>query len=604
MSSEKKKSAASLPIRKIFSCYWKVVRPYRWWFFVSLMSFGIGAVLANVFAFIAYKNIIDLITTRGFEARADIWRLVWFVAAYQAGQFFLFRVGDFSIFVSQSWAMRDLSRFAFSRLQDHSFDFFSNRFAGSLTSQMKRFVDSFITIQDGLYFNVWLNLIRLVSAFAVVFYFSPSIGFFFLFSITATAIIVTPLLKERWKRDSEEAAENTRVTGRFADVISNILTVKMFSARATEERAYAEYTEREEKIRRRAWNAFMRFIWVQNGLTTFLQVGMLFFAISSWMNGEITTGTVVIIQTYLVTIWGVVWELSNTVARFLKALSNASEMVEIFELPPSLSDPQDPEPCRISKGAIEFRNVSFGYDGGEPVFSRFSFAIRPGEKVGLVGPSGGGKSTITKLLLRFTDPQSGAVLVDGQDIRSIRQDDLRRNIAYVPQEPLLFHRPLRENISYGDPDATEERMFEASRRAHADEFIKKLPAGYETLVGERGVKLSGGQRQRVAIARAILKDAPILVLDEATSALDSESEHAIQEALSELMEGRTSIVIAHRLSTIRRMDRIVVLGEDGTIEEEGTHEDLLSSGGHYASMWARQTGGFIDEVPEEPSDIV
>lgn len=593
--SEHKATKQPLPVRKIFSWYWKVVRKYRWSFFWALVFYGLGAFIMNTLAFVAYKDVVDLIADRGLSALDEVWRVTWLIVGYHAANFFLFRIGDYLLFTSQSLAIQDLSRFVFSRLQRHSYDFFSNRFSGSLTAQMKRFVDALVTIQDGLYFPVFLSVIRLLSIFGVVLYYSPSIGFFFLFSVTVISIIATPLLKERWKLDAAEAAENSKVTGRFADVVSNILTVKMFSARESEERAFRESTHREERVRRQAWMAFMRFIWVQNGLTNLLQVCMLIFAVYAWSQGEISVGTVVIVQTYLVSIWGVVWELSNTVSRLLKAFSNASEMVEIFETPAELTDPETPEECRISAGAVEFRDVSFSYEDGDSVFSEFSFSVRAGEKVGLVGPSGGGKSTITKLLLRFVDPQQGVIRIDGQDIRSIRQDDLRRQIAYVPQEPLLFHRSLRENIAYGNPDASEEDVIRAARRAHADDFIERLAQGYETFVGERGVKLSGGQRQRIAIARAILKGAPILVLDEATSALDSESEHAIQQALAELMADRTAIVIAHRLSTIRRMDRIVVLGADGNIEEEGTHEELLFKNGHYAALWERQTGGFIDE---------
>lgn len=592
--SKQKKTHQSLQLRKIFSWYWKVVRKYRWPFFWTLVAYGIGAVIMNTLAFIAYKDVIDLIADRGLSATREIWNITWLIVGYHAANFFLFRIGDYLLFTSQSKATRDLSRFVFSRLQEHSYDFFSNRFAGSLTAQMKRFVDAFVAIQDGLYFPIFLNVIRLLSIFGVVLYYSPSIGFSFLFSVTVISIIATPLLRERWKLDAAEAAENSVVTGRFADVVSNILTVKMFAARESEEREYDMVTDREEQVRKRAWMAFLRFIWVQNGLTNLLQVGMLVFAIHAWTRGEISIGTVVIIETYLISIWGVVWELTNTISRLLKSFSNALEMVEVLEHPIGLRDPESPEPCRISPGEVEFRELAFSYNGGDPVFSDFSLSVRAGEKVGLVGPSGGGKSTITKLLLRFVDPQGGAVLIDGQDIRNIRQDDLRRNIAYVPQEPVLFHRSLRDNIAYGNQDASDEEMIQASRRAHAHDFIDRLPAGYETFVGERGIKLSGGQRQRVAIARAILKEAPILVLDEATSALDSESEHAIQEALAELMKGKTALVIAHRLSTIRRMDRIVVLGADGDIEEEGTHEELLAAGGQYAALWKRQTGGFID----------
>ncbi|NTV55062.1 MAG: ABC transporter ATP-binding protein [Candidatus Moranbacteria bacterium] len=599
MSPDTKKSASRLPAKKILSWYWRVARRYRFKMLGALSAYGIGSVISNAGMPIVLKRIIDIVTG-GVNGPIDaMWKLFLLLAASQLSVYLLFRLGDFFYFLSQSRALRDLSRFTFDQLHRHSYEFFSNRFSGSLVSQARRFVDAFETIEDVAVWTFWLSGIRLASMLAVLWYYLPSLGFLFLFSIILVVAVGSPFLRVQQKRNAEEAAENTKVTGRFADVVSNILNVKLFSASESEKEAYREYTEREEHARRKAVVSFIRFSAVQNGSAISLQIGVFAYSLYAWSKGEISPGMVVIVQTYVTGIWSLVWDLSNSISRMLKAFANASEMVEIFELPQDLTDPEHPETCRISRGSIEFRDVSFRYAGGNVVFSRFSFAVRAGEKVGLVGPSGGGKSTITKLLLRFADPQEGAVHIDGQDIRNIRQDDLRNAIAYVPQDPLLFHRSLRENIAYGDPSATEAEILSASKRAHAHEFISKLHEGYGTLVGERGVKLSGGQRQRIAIARAILKNAPILILDEATSALDSESEHAIQEALAELMKGKTAIVIAHRLSTIRRMDRIVVLGENGTVEEEGTHEDLLARNGHYAALWARQTGGFIDADPDE-----
>jgi ATP-binding cassette, subfamily B, bacterial len=270
-------------------------------------------------------------------------------------------------------------------------------------------------------------------------------------------------------------------------------------------------------------------------------------------------------------------------------------MIRVLQLTPEIKDPAEPEVAHMDRGAIMFNKVAFSHDGdNDPLFEDFSLTIKPGEKVGLVGHSGSGKTTFTRLLLRFSDIQGGEILIDGQNIAHVTQDDLRRAIAYVPQEPLLFHRSIKENIAYGQPEATIASIKAVAKLAHAGEFIDKLPDGYNTLVGERGVKLSGGQRQRVAIARAMLKNAPILLLDEATSALDSESEVLIQDALWKLMEGRTAIVIAHRLSTIQKMDRIVVL-DDGKIVEQGSHKELLQAKGSYAKLWAHQSGGFIED---------
>ena len=269
-------------------------------------------------------------------------------------------------------------------------------------------------------------------------------------------------------------------------------------------------------------------------------------------------------------------------------------MVEILDLPCIVDDKTD-KPLKVTDAAIDIEHIGFKHDGKkEKLFDDFTLEIAPGKTVGLVGVSGSGKSTLTKLLLRFADVGEGAIYIDGQDIRGVTQKSLRDAIAYVPQESSLFHRSIFENIAYGRPGATDEEVYEAARLANADEFIVELPDGYDTLVGERGVKLSGGQRQRIAIARAILKDAPILVLDEATSALDSESEALIQEALKNLMKNRTSIVVAHRLSTIAGLDTIVVLSE-GKIVEQGSHHELLKKGGEYAKLWSRQSGAFLKE---------
>jgi ATP-binding cassette subfamily B protein len=272
-------------------------------------------------------------------------------------------------------------------------------------------------------------------------------------------------------------------------------------------------------------------------------------------------------------------------------------MTEILQEDAEIVDQPNAQPLAIKTGAIDLQNVHFRYhdsQADQAVFSELNLHVAPGEKVGLVGPSGGGKSTLTRLLLRFEDIDDGQIAIDGQNIAAITQASLRQAISYVPQEPLLFHRSVRENITYGKDGATDTELFQAARAAHADAFINDLPEKYDTIVGERGVKLSGGQRQRVAIARAILKDAPILVLDEATSALDSESEVLIQDALWKLMESRTAIVIAHRLSTIQKMDRIIVL-DNGRIVEQGTHKELLRHKGVYANLWAHQSGGFIEE---------
>lgn len=296
------------------------------------------------------------------------------------------------------------------------------------------------------------------------------------------------------------------------------------------------------------------------------------------------------------------FEFNQIYRRLESSMTEAAQFTELLLTPPTVLDPASPEPLRPGSSAVRFERVTFAHGGGKPLFDGLDLDVPGGTKIGLVGRSGGGKTTLTRLLMRMTDIESGRIMIGGQDITRLRQADLRSLIAYVPQDPAMFHRTLRENIAFARPDATEAEIRRAAEAAHVTEFTDALPDGFDTMVGERGVKLSGGQRQRVALARAILRDAPILLLDEATSALDSESEILVQEALWRLMEGRTALVVAHRLSTVATMDQLVVL-DRGHIVERGTHEELLASEGAYAKLWQHQSGGFLDDTSAARSDL-
>ena len=387
-----------------------------------------------------------------------------------------------------------------------------------------------------------------------------------------------------------------RLSGVLSDAVTNILAVKT-CGREDFERELFDAADRDARDAETvSMRAMMRRNFTTSGLIVLIMgiVSVFVAGGNAWFG--ISAGTLVVIFTYTYNLTMRLNYVSSMMQRINRALGDAAEMTRVLDEPILVADAPGAPELRVSAGAIDFERLGFAYRdaaAGEKVFSDLTLHIPAGQRVGLVGRSGSGKTTLTKLLLRLDDVQDGRVLIDGQDVSACTQQSLRSQVAYVPQEALLFHRSIRENISYGRPDATEEQIRLAAAQANALEFIDRLPSGMDTMVGERGVKLSGGQRQRVAIARAILADCPILVLDEATSALDSESEALVQDALENLMRGRTSIVVAHRLSTVASLDRIVVLSE-GHIVEDGTHEELVSAGGEYAGLWSRQTGAFLE----------
>jgi ATP-binding cassette, subfamily B, bacterial len=393
-----------------------------------------------------------------------------------------------------------------------------------------------------------------------------------------------------------EAARESQQTAALADAVTNLATIRAFANEKFESELFADkvnevYTAgrklsievlKTEAVSHFQTNAF-QVIAVLSGLVAVTQYGA-------------NVSILYLVISYTQNIVNQLWQFSRIIRNVNRSFGDAVEMTEILGITPEIRDAPVTVKSHVKQGAIAFDKVGFFYPENEkqPLFKNLNLSIAAGEKVGLVGPSGGGKTTITRLLLRFMDIQKGKILIDGQDISKLSLRDLRSKIAYVSQEPILFHRSIADNIRYGNLTASDEEVKAVAKLANADDFIAGLPDGYNTFVGERGVKLSGGQRQRVAVARAMLKNAPILVLDEATSALDSESEVLIQDALWKLMEGRTAIVIAHRLSTIQKMDRIVVL-DDGQVVEQGTHKELLRRKGTYSRLWAHQSGGFIED---------
>ncbi|HTK84011.1 MAG TPA: ABC transporter ATP-binding protein [Patescibacteria group bacterium] len=475
----------------------------------------------------------------------------------------------------------------------HGHAYFQDNFAGALARKISEVSESALRLHDVIRFQIWFAMIQMTTAFSYMFLVNPFYGLAllcFIATVTLPIVLRLPTIRKRSLSFSDQRAH---ITGMVVDMLGNISAVKSYSALGHETGVHAGASDLEKERASKVIRTMVQIEDFRRLCLVILGGGMTTMACVGWAHGWITVGQASSIATITMMLTGTTWMLGSGIVQFVDEAGYISDALRITARPHDILDAPNAAPLLVQGGAIDYRDVDFAF-GNRAVFSRLNLNIGAGEKIALVGPSGAGKSTFVSLLLRLYDLQGGHIVVDGQFIDQVSQDSLRRAIAVIPQDTALFHRSLMDNIRYGRLDATDEEVVEASRRAHAHEFIASLPAGYETLVGERGIRLSGGQRQRIAIARAILKNAPILVLDEATSALDSESERLIQQALADLMAGKTVIAIAHRLSTIARMDRIIVF-DRGQIVEQGPHERLVRSGGLYSRLWSMQSGGFLHE---------
>lgn len=490
----------------------------------------------------------------------------------------------------------ELQMRAFKWLTSQSLSFHANTFSGAIVNQVNKFTSAYIVLTDTFCLRFLRMFTNVFIAIIVVAFFSPLIALAMAVWTVCFIILNYKLFTRRLVFSKAAATAETVLTAHLADAMGNVSAVKAFGNEESEAAIHNKKSLDRSHKKYLSWIAGIKNDAVLGTMMSILQISVLALTLRAVSSHTIEIGTMLLIQVYVMQMISELWDLSNMTRTVEQSVADAEEMVEIFDIEPDVKDIATPQKLHVTKGEIVCQDVVFTHDGAnDALFDGFSLTIKAGEKIGLVGHSGSGKTTLTRLLLRFSDIDGGTITIDGQNIAHVAQSELRKHIAYVPQEPVLFHRSLRENIAYARPDATDEEVKRAATLAHATEFIDQLPDGYDTLVGERGVKLSGGQRQRIAIARAILKDAPILLLDEATSALDSESEILIQKALNKLMKGRTTIVIAHRLSTIQKMDRIVVM-DGGAIVEQGSHSELIKQkDGAYAKLWEHQSGGFIEE---------
>lgn len=587
--------------KKTLKWFWHFGRQDKLFFWVGVIGAGLGSMVKDILPpFIVAKafNQVQFLLSTGQDVAFNDFKtyILLYVLAMIVG-FIVVRIQVWCIWKFEIRTMERIITHLFNHIQVQSAKFHANRFGGALVNQVNKFTNALERFVDELTWGVVVSVVMSISSLILLALINIYLAVILFIVMAVYFAIMVGRMKIQYPYNQELATSESQRTAMLADAITNISTVRAFAGERHENAIFSKQAKKTSK----AYYALMKVTLdneiISHNLTDLMNITAFAVGIFVVTNLNMPVGGLYLAVSYTLTLSRRMWESTKTFRNINRALGDASDMTQILDITPEIQDPAVPKKMAISKGSIKFDKVDFSFNDNQEeqqVFKNFNLDIEGGEKIGLVGHSGGGKTTITKLLLRFIDIQSGSISIDGVNIRNVRQLDLRQQIAYVEQEPLLFHRTIAENIAYGKPNATKSEIEKVIKMAHADEFIKNLPHGLNTFVGERGVKLSGGQRQRIAIARAMLKDAPILILDEATSALDSENEKLIQDALWRLMQNRTSIVIAHRLSTVQKLDKIVVL-EKGRIVEKGTHSQLLKENGTYASLWKHQIGGFIEE---------
>jgi ATP-binding cassette subfamily B protein len=574
---------------------------FRGWFLLMLIL-ETGQAMSNILVPYAIGQIIDGVTEASGDSIPLTQRLktpLMLFAALNIAEILFSRASGACLIVVGPRLRQRTTQMLYAYLQHHSVRYFSGHFAGALAHRITETAMSVNHTVWAILFDFWPIGVVFGVSVALLMKTHADLGWF----VAAWVLVYVGIsfwLAKRCRPYAQAYAETrSQVNGKIVDSVTNMLNVKLF-ARLHYERDYLNrYLETEVKAGRRTFWYMERVRWFQFISAAALKVGTIYFALRLWDQGLIGVGDFAMSAGLALLIIGDARNLSRRFLEFFEYVGNVGNGVSTIVRPHDIVDAPKAQPLRITHGRIEFRNVRFAYVPGQWVFDGLNVIIEPGQRVGLVGFSGSGKSSFVALILRYYEPQGGRILIDGTDIAHVTQDSLHEQVSLIPQDPTLFHRSLRENIRYGRLDADDADIVAAARMAHADEFIDGMKDGYGSLVGERGVKLSGGQRQRIAIARVMVKDAPILILDEATSSLDSITEKAIQDSLDRLMGRKTVIVVAHRLSTIAHLDRILVF-DRGRIVEDGNHRELLAAKGFYHRLWAMQAGGFL---PETSADL-
>ncbi|MGR9087861.1 MAG: ABC transporter ATP-binding protein [Gammaproteobacteria bacterium] len=594
MSTTQKAEIPRLPdgtVRFVLYC----LSQFKVWI-VLMLLFEMGQAAGNILVPYAIKTIMDGVAhpISGMSLLETLEKPLWLLAGLNLAEIVFSRASGAVLITMGPRLRQRTTQSMFAYLQHHSPRYFSEHFAGALAHRISETAVSINHTLWAVLCDFWPIGITFAVSIYLLFGVHPELGKFVagwvLFYVSVSYWLATrcqPYAKRH-------AAMRSLVNGKIVDAVTNILNAKWFARLHFERRYLAGFLRMELKEAGRTFWFMERVRWFQFAAAAILKIGTIYYALILWDEGQISVGDFTMSAGLALLIIGDARNLSRRFLEFFEYVGNINNGVDTIVKPHEIVDAADAESLEVTRGRIEFRKVRFGYEPGHPVFEELSIAIEPGQRVGLVGFSGSGKSTFVSLILRSYEPQQGEILIDGTDIATVTQDSLHQQVSLIPQDPSLFHRSLKENIGYGRLEAEEEQIIEAAKLAHADEFIQTMPQAYDSLVGERGIKLSGGQRQRIAIARVILKDAPILILDEATSSLDSVTEKTIQENLDRIMGRKTVIAIAHRLSTLTHLDRILVF-DRGRIVEDGSHDDLLRRQGHYHRLWSMQAGGFLPE---------